>query len=99
MLSWFDRVRREQISRCEAQYPRIVRSLRTIDDLYLDSAPGVDTFLRRDGSVWQAVEARYPEQAPTWRKADNESRTAALVLAAARLPDLAELLPPRPADA
>jgi len=51
MLSWFDRVREEQISRSEAQYPRIVRSLRDVDDLYLDSAPGVDTFLRGDGSV------------------------------------------------
>lgn len=99
MLPWFDRVREAQIRQSEAWYPRIVRSLRDVDDLYLDSDFGVDTFLRRDGSVWQAFEPKWPNQAPTWREANNDSRVAALVLAAARLPELAELLPPRPFDA
>ena len=101
MLPGFDRLRAAQIDRCETRaFPRIVPSLRAIDDLYLCSLPGHDSFLRRDGSVWDATAEGSPSS-PTirWTQATESQRIVALVIGAWRLPEVGVLLPPRSADA
>jgi hypothetical protein len=59
---------------------------------------GIDSVLASDGSVWVELEDSDGTSAP-WRPATHAERISLLITAHQRLPELAVLIPPRPADA
>ena len=95
----FDRLRAAQLTRYAYQYPLLAARLRGDNALYLFGTLGYEAVLRPDGSVWSHIDDDHPAQPPGWRPASEAERWEALAFGAREMPELAELLPPRPAGA
>jgi len=102
MLPWFERRRSQQLADYDRENPQRAQLLRQLDALYLFATIGMEAVLKSDGTVLVAVDEDWDQPdrpAPLFRPATEQERTASLVIAQKRIPELAQLLPPRPADA
>ena len=76
--------------------------LRELDALYLFGTIGTEAILRGNGEVWVRPDEHWDDPGapdPGWRPADEHERTASLVIASERMPDVRSLLPTRPPNA
>ena len=97
-LSWFDRRRAEQLADFDRRNPTVAALLRELNALYLFGTIGMEAVLRSDGSVLVSVDETWDKPkspAAPWRAATPTERTASLTIGARRLPEVAQLLPPR----
>ena len=102
MLSWFEPRRARQLADYDRDQPWIGKLLRELDALYLFGTMGMEAVLKADGTVLVSRDDSWgqPAAPPSpWRAATIQERTASLVIARTRIPEVAELLPSRPPDA
>ena len=101
-MEWYERRRAAQLREFDAANPRMAAWLREIDALYLFGTFGFEAVMRPDGTVLVAVDEHWGEPGapePPWRPATESERTISIVAARERWPEVAQLLPPRPAAA
>src|SRR6266545_7898300 len=96
MLPWFERRRAQQLADYDRDNPKIAEEMRRLDALYLFGTIGLEAVLKSDGTVFVAVDDAWDEPGrppPPWRPATERERTASLVIARKRIPEVGELLP------
>ena len=101
---WIERLYKAQLSEVERTDPGLAASIREAGGVLLFGTVGSEGYLRPDGTVWlneaenwtapSSEDVRY-----SWRQAEGKDRWSALTLGSRRLPEVAQLLPARPADA
>jgi len=102
MLNWFEPRRSRQLAEYDRENPKMGELLRELDALYLFGTMGMEAVLKADGSVLVSVDDSWDQPdapPPPWRPATVLERTASLVIARKRIPEVAELLPSRPPGA
>jgi len=102
MIPWFEARRLQQLADYDRANPGIAALLRRLDALYLFGTIGMEAVLKSDGTVLVAVEDAWDQPSaagPQWRLATEHERTASLVIAGRRIPELVALLPARPPGA
>ena len=101
-MEWYQRRRVEQLRRLDSVNPALAAQLREFDALYLYGTLGFDSVMRSDGTVLVAVDEHWGEPSapdPPWRVASPRERALAIAAASERWPEVAALLPDRPATA
>lgn len=101
-MKWYQRRRIAQLKAFDQSAPQLAAMLRELDALYLFGTLGFEAVMRPDGTVLVAADEHWGEPhapPPPWRTATERERTLSLVAAGERWPEVAELLPPRPASA
>jgi hypothetical protein len=99
---WYYQLREQQWRAHEERDPDRSSWLRELDALYLFGTIGIEAILRGDSEVWVLSDEHWDDPAapdPRWRPADEHERTASLVIASERMPELRSLLPSRPTNA
>ena len=99
---WIVRLLEAQLGELEPTNPSLAESIRDAGGVLLYGTIGSAGYLRPDGSVWindadnwdESVDIRF-----VWREATGPERWSALVLGSRRMPEIAQLLPKRSADA
>jgi hypothetical protein len=103
MLPWFHNRFVEQLDEFEEHNPAMASLIRRLEAIYLFGAIGFEAILKPDGRVMVLVDESlgepFPSVEPSWRSATEPERIAALVIGSRRIPELADLLPRRPAAA
>ena len=103
MLPWFQDRFAEQLREYEERNPAMAALIRRLEVIYLFGTIGIEAVLKPDGRVLVMVDEHFdkpfPPVEPAWRPASDHERTAALVIAGRRIPEVAELLPRRPSNA
>jgi hypothetical protein len=101
-VDWYQRRRAEQLRAHDATNPQLAALLRSLDAIYLFGTFGFEAVMRPDGSVLVSVDEHWGEPdapEPPWRPATREERLLSIAVASERWPEIASLLPQRPADA
>ena len=103
MLPWFQDRFAQQLGEYEEHNPPMAALIRRLEAIYLFGTIGIEAVLKPDGRVLVMVDEHFdkpfPPVEPQWRPASEHERTAALVIARQRIPEVADLLPSRPAGA
>jgi hypothetical protein len=102
MEQWYHRLRDQQWREHDARAKGGENWLRALDALYLGGTIGTEAILRGNGEVWIRTEEPWVDSKTgtnEWRPADEGQRSAFLVMASDRIPQLLSLLPSRPGDA
>ena len=103
MLPWFQERFAEQLHEYEDRNPAMAALIRRLEVIYLFGTIGIEAVLKPDGRVLVMADEHFdqpfPPVEPAWRPATEHERTAALVIARNRIPEVAELLPRRPPNA
>jgi len=102
MPPWFERRRAQQLADYDRDNRKMAEEMRRLGALYLFGTIGLEAVLKSDGTVFVAVDDAWDEPdrpPPPWRPATERERTASLVIARKRIPEVGELLPRRPAGA
>src|SRR5258708_7175352 len=102
MLTWFEARRSTQLAKYDRENPKMGELLRELDALYLFATIRMEAVLKADGSVLVSMDDGWDQPnapPPWWRPATILERTASLVIARKRIPEVAELLPSRPPGA
>ena len=99
-MIWFDAIQLTQLATFDRINPPVAAWLRESDGIYLYGTIGSEALLLRTGAVRISRADQWPESdVQTERDATVDERIASLVLGAEKWPQIAELLPLRPADA
>jgi hypothetical protein len=103
MLAWFQDRFAEQLRDYQEHNAALAALIRRLEAIYLFGTIGIEAVLKSDGRVLVLVDEHFdqpfPPVEPVWRPASEHERTAALVIARKRIPEVAELLPLRPPEA
>jgi len=101
-VNWHAERRATQLRDYDRSYPALAAELRELDAVYLFGTLGMEAVMRADGTVLVAVDEHWGESdapEPAWREATPNERTLSIKVASERWPELAALLPLRPASA
>ena len=91
MLTWFEARRSTQLAKYDRENPKMGELLRELDALYLFGTIGMEAVLKADGSVLVSMDDAWDQPnapPPRWRPATIPERTASLVIARKRIPEV-----------